>query len=137
MISGEGLVDQLSAQLSKTFDIHVKQLLAAFALGGDAGVNQSEVARILGISDLEISERLARLATGGVLRERVNRALSIEPDAVRGVLVRDVFFGGVSSLDYTLLLEVVEDPIDAIATLIRTTHVEHRFPIYTSFDREG
>ena len=117
VISGEGLVDQLSAQLSKTFDTNVKQLLAAFALGGDAGVNQSEVARILGISDLDISERLARLAAGGVLRERGNRALSIEPDAMRGVLVRDVFFGGVGSLDYTSLLEIVESLVDATATL--------------------
>lgn len=118
VITGEGLVGQLSAQLSSKFDIDVKQLLAAFALGGDAGVNQSEVAKILGISDLEINERLARLATGGVLRERENRALSIEPDAMRGVLVRDVFFRVVGSLDYTSLLEIVESPVDAIATLI-------------------
>ena len=119
VISGEGLVDQLSAQLSKTFVVDVKRLLAVFALGGDAGVSQSEAASFLGISDLEISERLARLAAGGVLRERGNRALSVEPDPMRWVLVRDVFFGGVGSLDYTSLLEVVENPIDVIATLIR------------------
>lgn len=119
VISGEGLADQLSAQLSETFDVDVKRLLAVFALGGDAGVCQFEAARFLGISDLEISERLARLAAGGVLRERGDRALSVEPDPMRWVLVRDVFFGGVGSLDYTSLLEVVEDPVDAIATLIR------------------
>lgn len=119
VLSGEGLVDQLSSQLSKTFDIDVKRLLAPFALGGDAGLSQSEAARFLGISDLEISEKLARLAAGGVLRERANRALSVEPDPMRWVLVRDVFFGGPGSFEYIPLLDIVENKFSATETLIR------------------
>ena len=121
VVSGEGLVDQLSSQLKKTFGFEVRRLLAPFALGGDAGVSQSKVARFLGISDLEISEKLARLAAGGVLRERANRALSVEPAPMRWALVRDIFFDGVGSLDYTSLFEFLENPIDAISTLIRAS----------------
>ena len=119
VISGEGLVDHLSFQLNKTFDVDVKGLLAPFALGGDAGVNQSRVAEFLGLSKLEISSKLATLAKAGVIRERAKQVLSVEPAPMRWALVRDIFFDGVGSLEYASLLEMVENPISATETLIR------------------
>ncbi len=128
VVSGEGLVDQLFSQLSQTLDIDVKRLLAPFALGGDAGVRQSEVARLLGLSEFETCCKLAHLATAGVIRESKNDALSVEPAQMRWVLVREVFFGGAGSLNYTSFLEIVENPIDAIATLIRASSIGAQIP---------
>ena len=121
VVSGEGLVDQLSSQLSQTLDFDVNRLLALFALGGDAGVKQSEVACLSGLSEMDLSAKLAHLAVAGVIRERGYRVLSVEPTPMRWGLVRDVFFGGPASLDYTLLLEIVESPISATETLIKAT----------------
>ena len=119
VVSGEAFVEQLSSQLTQTFDIDVKRLLAPFALGGDAGVRQSEVASFLGLPEFDISGKLARLATAGVIRERGNRALSVEPAPMRWILVRDIFFGGPGSLECAPLLDIVENPISATKTLIR------------------
>ena len=118
VVSGEALVDQLSSKLSLTLDIDVKRLLAPFALGGDAGVRQSEVASFFGLSSFEISGKLSRLATAGVILERGNRALSVEPAPMRWILVRDIFFGGPASLECASLFERVESPINATKTLI-------------------
>ncbi len=118
VVSGEALVDQLSSQLSQTLDIDVKRLLAPFALGGDAGVRQSEVASFLGLSEFDVSDKLARLATAGVILERGNRALSVEPAPMRWILVRDIFFGGPGSLEWAPLLDYVVNPINAAKTLI-------------------
>ncbi len=121
VVSGEGLVDQLSSQLSQTLDLDVNRLLALFALGGDAGVKQSEVARLSGLSEMDLSAKLAHLAAAGVIRERGYRVLSVEPTSMRWKMVRDVFLGGPASLDYTLLLGIVENPISATETLIKAT----------------
>ncbi len=118
VVSGEGLVDQLSSQLSKTLNVDVKRFLAPFALGGDEGVNQSRVAEFLGLSKLEISSKLAALAKAGVIRERGKQVLSVEPAPMRWVLVRDVFFQGPGSLDLVPLLDIVESPANATSTMI-------------------
>ena len=128
LISGEALVDQLSSQLSQTLDIDVKRLLAPFALGGDAGVRQSEVASFLGLPKFEISGKLSRLAAAGVIRERGYHALTVEPAPMRWILVRDIFFGGPGSLEWAPLLDFVENPISATKTLIRA--VAHGAPFY-------
>ena len=118
VVSGEGLVDQLSSQLSNTLEVDVKRLLAPFALGGDAGVNQSEVAEFLGLSNFEISSKLAKLAKSGVIREREKQVLSVEPAPMRWVLVRDIFSRGPGSLDFAPLLDIVESPVNATSTMI-------------------
>lgn len=118
VVSGEALVAQLSSQLTLSLVTDVKRLLAPFALGGDAGVRQSEVASFLGLSNFEISDKLSRLATAGVILERGNRALSVEPAPMRWVLVLDIFFGGPASLECNSIFDLVEDPISAATTLI-------------------
>ena len=116
--NGEAVLEQLMLGLDRIIDLDAKRLLAPFALGGDTGFSHEEVGRYLGISRFEISEHTARLSAAGIIRERRDEALSVEPPPVRWVLVRDTFFKGAQSLPYAPLLEMAGNWDDAIGTLI-------------------
>ena len=117
--SGEGLVDQLVPQLSRMLDVQdATRLLAPFALGGDAGVRLERIAGQLHRPLDDISGHLARLAAAGIVMERRNRAVSVEPAPMRWVIVRRVFFGGTGSPDIAPFLSIVENEEEALDTLI-------------------
>ena len=118
VVSGDALLDQIVPGLNRMLNSDATRPLAPFALAGNGGISQATVAQYLGISILEISEKLARIAAAGIVRERPNGAVSVEPAPMRWVLVRQVFFGGVGSLDHKPLLDVVDNQDDALQTLI-------------------
>ena len=118
-VNGEALVDQLAPQLNRMLDIQdATSFLAAFALGGDAGVRLERVAGRLNRPLDEVSGSLAQLASAGVVLERPNGTVSVEPAPMRWVLVRRFFFAGAGSPDVTPFLNIVENPHRAIDTLI-------------------
>ena len=118
VVSGEALLNQLVPGLNRMLNSDAIRLLAPFALAGNGGISQATVAQYLGVSNLEISEKLARIAAAGIVRERPNRAVSVEPEPMRWILVRDVFFRGVGSLDHKPLLDDIDNQDDALQTLI-------------------
>ena len=118
-VTGEGLVDQLVPQINRMLDVQdATRLLAPFALGGDAGVRMERVADQLRRPLDDVSGRLAQLAAAGVVMQRPNGAVSVEPAPMRWVLVRRFFFGGAGSPDITSFLHIVENAHCAIETLI-------------------
>lgn len=118
VVSGEALLNELVLGLNRMLDRDAIRLLAPFALAGQRGISQATVARYLGISTLEISEKLARIAAAGIVRERPNRAVSVEPEPMRWTIVRDGFFRGAGSLDHRPLLDDIDNQDDALQTLI-------------------
>ena len=118
VVSGDALLGQIVLTLNRMLDTDARRILAPFALAGNGGISQAAAAQYLGVSNLEISEKLARLTATGIVRERLNGAVSVEPAPMRWVLVRDVFFGGAGSLDHKPLLDVVDNQDDALQTLI-------------------
>ena len=118
VVSGDALLGQIVLTLNRMLDTDARRILAPFALAGNGGISQAAAAQYLGVSNLEISEKLARLTATGIVRERPNGAVSVEPAPMRWVLVRDVFFGGAGSLDHKPLLDVVDNQDDALQTLI-------------------
>lgn len=74
------------------------QILAAFSVGGDAGLPINLVAATLGLSPVEVQTAVVKLAAGGVVLDRGKQLLSVRPAALRHTLVRDVFFNGSFSL---------------------------------------
>ncbi len=125
VVSGEAVLNQLVGGVNRILDLDARKLLAPFALAGDAGATQDEVAMYLGVSRLEVATKLAVLAAAGVVLERPQRArpdasppISVEPEPMRWVLVRDAFFGGVGSLDHRPLLDLLGNRRDAVGTLI-------------------
>ena len=115
--SGEALVAQLASQLNGALPSDVKGLLAPFALSGEAGAKPASAVELLRTPEPEANSKLASLASAGIIRDRANGALSVEPPPMRWALVRDVFFGG-GPLDYARYIDIAENPNDAIETLI-------------------
>ena len=120
VFSGASLVDELARGLGQIMDMDTLRLLAPFALGGAAGVRQVAVSQLLGRSLFDVSSDLAKLSAAGVIRERANGAVSVEPDPMRWIIVKRVFYDGPAALDVVPFLEVVEDWQDALHTLIGT-----------------
>lgn len=117
--SGEALLDQLAPQLARMLDIEdATRFLAPFALGGDAGVRLEPVAERLRRPIDEVGDGLARLAKAGIVLNRPNHAVSVEPPSMRWMLVRRAFFDGAGSLQPAPFLSIVENREDAIHTLI-------------------
>ena len=116
--SGEGLVDSIAPDLGRVLGSNAVRLLAPFALGGDAGARQEDVAQQLNSSLIETSSTLAKLGAAGIVRERRDSALSVEPPPMRWALVRRVFFGGPGSLPVEPFLAAVRNRTDALRTLI-------------------
>ena len=118
VLSGTSLVDELSRSIGKIVDTDALRLLAPFALGGDAGVKQAAVSSRLGKPLLDVSSDLARLGAAGVIRETAAKAISVQPDPMRWVIVKRVFFDGPVSLDVEPFLDIVEKREDALRTLL-------------------
>ena len=118
VFSGESLVDELARGLGQIMDIDTQGLLAPFALGGSAGVRQDAVSERLGMSRYDLSSHLAKLGAAGVIRERADGVISIEPDPMRWILVKRVFYERPGTLEVAPFLEVVEDRQDALDTMI-------------------
>ena len=115
---GEGLVDNMAPDLDRVLGPDSMRLLAPFALAGDAGVRQEDVAERLGMSLLDVSSALATLGAAGIIRERRDSAISVEPPPMRWVLVRRFFFGGPGALPVERFLPAVRNRLDALETLI-------------------
>ena len=117
-ISGEGLVDSIASDLDRLLGFESMRLLAPFALGGDAGIRQDDVAELLNLSLLDVSSVLATLAAAGVIKDRGDSAVSVEPRPMRRVLVRRFFFGGPGSLPVERFLSAVRNRTNSLETLI-------------------
>lgn len=118
VLSGDALVAELSRSIDKIVDDDALRLLAPFALGGDAGVKQDAVSKRLGKSLFDVSSDLAKLGAAGVIRERTGNAISVQPEPMRWIIVKRIFFDGPGTLGIEPFLEIVETRQDALRTLI-------------------
>ena len=118
VVSGESLVSELAPRLNHMLGVDTLGLLAPFALGGDGGAKQGSVCVLLGMTPLEMRTSLALLGAAGVIRERANRAISVEPEPIRWAMVKRVFFDGPGPFDVEPFLRIVENRHDALQTLI-------------------
>lgn len=97
--------------------------LAAFALGGNSGMKLAAAARVMEATETDLRKVVRRMSGTGVIREVGNdlfpdRALSVEPAALRHALVRDTYFSGARSKSLDPSVEEVEDAVACTETLI-------------------
>ena len=118
VVSGDALTQHLMAGLDRLLKTDSARMLAPFALGGTSGARVEMVADYLGIPMLDLSARLAHLAAAGVVWERSNGVVSVEPPPIRRVLVRNAFFSGAGSLDHLRGLNIVQNRHSAIETMV-------------------
>ncbi len=116
------LGDVLCRDVRSSFGVLVgpgaTEILAAFALGGHAGMSMSGVGDFLRLSLVDVRSKVTRLAAGGVLTEAEHSCLSVRPKALRHALVRDVFFQGAVSLPLERLIARAPDRRELALTII-------------------
>ena len=118
VVNGESLLQELHRGFRRMMGDDVLYHLAPFALGGDAGVKHDAVSRSLGVSPLDLRHVLAKIGAAGVVSQREDRAIAIEPEPLRWNIIKRVFFDDPLAPDIDPFLSVVENRRDALKTLI-------------------
>ena len=118
VFKGESLLREISGAFHKLIGDEALILLAPFALGGTAGVKQDLVFRTLGEPSLHCYRVLATIGAAGVISQRDNRVIAVEPEPLRWGIVKRVFYDGPTTLDINAFLSIVENREDTIKTLI-------------------
>ena len=106
------------------------EVLASFALGGEAGMITGSVANFLALPPVRIRQMLVGLAAGGVLREvpGAEPAFAVEPPPLRHSLVAEVFFRGGAVLPVQPLVEEARSSGDVVSTLVGARHRSGQVP---------
>lgn len=119
---GDALARDIKSTYSKLVGETAVPALAAFAVGGDAGMSTDAVAQALGLKPVEVHVLVSRLAAGGVLDQVEARRFSVRPPVLRYALVRDVFYSKLATLDIKPLLESAPSLRDAAETILHARH---------------
>jgi len=92
VIEGEALGRALLTFFQRHVGPESTDILAAFGLGGDRGMEVEVVREFLGLSPVQIRQLAAGLAAGGVLSEIDRDVWAVWPRPFRFALIRTVFF---------------------------------------------
>lgn len=120
--------DALADSLLKNVGIRGAGILAAFAIGGEAGMELGIVAEELNIPPLEIKEYVTLLASSGTIMEVREKQLAIRPPALRQAVVLRVFFHGPAPLDCSGLIDRAPSLEQVGLTLIGANRRHARVP---------
>ena len=122
VIRGDALVRSVRTSFEPLVSPYAIEVLAAFAIGGGAGMSMQVVADYFGKSLADIRLTVTGLSAGGVIRDVDGQHLSVRPPEMRYALIRDVFFSGATSLDIAPLLAHVPSLSEATETLVNACH---------------
>lgn len=128
LVAGEFLFRDLRQVLSDEAGRNVVPVLAAFSVGGTAGMPLDEVADRLNRPLDEIWTLVTQIEAGGVLRQVGEHTLAVKPEAFRLALIREVFFGDSPGLRIRRFLSAVPDLASSTLTLIRARHRSAEVP---------
>lgn len=92
--------------------------LAAFALGGVAGMRLAMAAQALDTPATTVRRSLLQVSGTGIVRDIRGGAAAIHPRHLRHALVKRTFFSGASSLPLEPAIDRVEDAVACTETLI-------------------
>lgn len=118
--SADALTQTMLKYFVRRTSRYLNEILAAFSLGGDAGMVMADVAREQNLNELEVREAVVKLASGGIIHEVNAYCLSVHPAEMRYALIRDVFFSGAAKLSPFQLLLHTPSLAETIHTLIET-----------------
>lgn len=92
--------------------------LAAFAVGGAAGMQLAKAAEALDTPPTAVRQSLLQVSGTGIVRDIRGRAAAIHPRHLRHALVKRTFFSGAPSLPLKPAIDRVEDAVPCTETLI-------------------
>ena len=127
VMRGETLAQKMSSLFNSIVGGRAAHIMAAFSVGGKAGMEMEAVSRAMNIPILELHQALREMAPGGVLDPLSGTRLMVIPGALRRAIIKDVFFkpGGVCLPQsfYEALLNSAPDRDEAVHTLLESVHV--------------
>jgi hypothetical protein len=91
--------------------------LAVIAVGGDAGMKPDEVAKVIGMTPLELNRLLRDIEAGGVIRPKGWGNVSVQPEHLRSVLVATNFYGAYP-VPVTPFLDIAPNRAAALRALV-------------------
>lgn len=98
--------------------------LAAFALGGSAGMRLAMAAQALDTAATNVRQSLLQVSGTGILHDTRGGTAAIHPRHLRHALVKRTFFSGASSLTLEPAIARVEDTASCTETLIDVLAME-------------
>jgi hypothetical protein len=123
---GDALLTDVVGWFTRSIGGESRYVLGVLALAGRSGATMGQVARVLGLNMARISDLVRGLASGGTVDEasRTGQAtrLRVQPESLRYALVRDVFYGGVGSLEVDAAIAELDRPSIALIPLIGAAH---------------
>jgi hypothetical protein len=125
---GTALKRSVHSFLERLVGEHAVEILAAFSIGGDAGISWRAVARAFGLSPIDVRRTIAGLEASGVVTDIDSEYIAVHPATLRHALVRDVFYSGPARLDPLPLIEVARDRGAVADTLVGVRAVGGHVP---------
>lgn len=120
VFNGDSLYNLVVSTFKGRLGKDITALLSFIALGGDSGIGLTKLSLISGMAIAEVKTVLNELAFGGILSTKEDGNVSIDPDALRYPLVRELFFDGPGALRFEDYIEHYPDTDNVIETLLVT-----------------
>lgn len=115
---GERLAQSIRSVLTDLMGKHAIRVLACFAIGGRTGITLELVGSTLQMSIAEVQQTVNELAMGGIVAVTTKNRIVVIPRMIRGVLVRDHFFG-IAPISTEPFLEDWETLAATVETIIQ------------------
>ncbi len=111
LVSGELLLQDLAPVLINAAGNDAIEILAAFAVSGDAGIGYASVGSALEIRTVEIRRQVERIKHAGVLEQIAPDRMRVQPEFLRSaLLVRAFFSAGSTNLPEDIFRRLSEAP---------------------------
>ncbi|MCK4871403.1 MAG: hypothetical protein KAS72_01645 [Phycisphaerales bacterium] len=98
-------------------------IIAALSLGGCLGRGLGDVATELEMTKSNVQTRLLELLSAGIITETSGEALSVRPEKLRYVLLKEKYFSGAIALDPWSSLASMLDPSERAWVLLQVKHL--------------
>lgn len=131
---GRALTRWVHATFEKLVSERSLQILAAFSIGGNAGMKINAVASVLGYPAGEIRECMSKLAFGGVVQDLGNDCFCVVPTPLRCVLVKNYFFDSKVPLQLDEFLDRASSIESVFSTLLGALSRGAAVPNYVLID---
>ncbi|MDD5371237.1 MAG: hypothetical protein PHQ40_19315 [Anaerolineaceae bacterium] len=129
VVLGEALSNSVRRYFENRLGSRAIDILAAFSVGGDAGMDSSSIAEILQIPVVDIHRIIVELGSGGILWETLDKNLSVHPSTLRYALIRDVFFHGAYSLPIQPFIERSPNINQSARSVVGAYHLGAKIPL--------
>lgn len=116
VVEGAALFRDTKLSLEKLAGETAVELLAYFALGGDAGFSIAEVAALTGTREIEVHRSSAGMGAAGVIDVSLEGSVTVHPARLRQSLVKEYFLS-TPAIDWQPAIKVSRDAASVLESI--------------------